>query len=514
MVSLVATVALIAAAPAQADPASADAALLWNDQTNIAIQATSTDAFTASRALALESIAILDTIRSIDGGPTLLLRLPAPHGIKPEVAVAASGHEMLTLLFPARRAALDAALDAVLANEPVAPARDRAVAFGKAVANAVFAVRARDGWDAEGTLPAGTAPGQWRPTPRGFLPPLVTQWAKLVPFVLTAPGQFRPPGPPGLTTAKFRDAATLVTSIGADNSTVRTAAQTEIAHYWSDAIGTYAPAGHWNAIAASLLAPMHLGLDAEADLFARLNVAMADAGIAVADAKYTYWFWRPVTVIRAGAAAAPAMPNWSPLLETPNHPSYISGHSGFSGAAAIVLTAKFGTRPFSFASASVPGVTRSFTSFQQAADEAAFSRVLGGIHYPFDNADGLATGRAVGEWTVSAFRRIAEDRGPIIVMDRPASDAIKGRPALGGFALDNRSPVTEVTVRPRGREPFTVAVDDLGRFAIPPQRLDPVVGRSDVAIVVRSVTGRTATARLVLGGDGDDGTVTAPVTVK
>ena len=128
---------------------------------------------------------------------------------------------------------------------------------------------------------------------------------------------------------------------------MRTASQTEIAHYWSDAIGTYAPAGHWNAIAGMLLAPMKSGLDAEAEVFAELNVAMADAGIAIADAKYTFWFWRPITVIRAGAAGAPADPTWSPLLETPNHPSYISGHSGFSGAAAVVLTARFGDRPFS-----------------------------------------------------------------------------------------------------------------------------------------------------------------------
>jgi membrane-associated phospholipid phosphatase len=508
--------ALILGAPIQAEqskPASADSVLIWNDQVNRAIQETLTDAFKASRDLALESIAVFDTIRSINGGPTFLVRLRAPHDLDPGIAAAAAAHALLNHLFPVRQAAQDAAFAASLAHEPAGPARDRAAAFGAAVADAVFAVRDRDGWDAARRDEAGTAPGRWRPTPPEYLPPLVPQWAALEPFALNRPNQFRPDGPPGLQTAKFRDAAAYVASIGGARSIVRTATQTEIAHYWSDAIGTYAPAGHWNAITATLLAPMDLGLDAEAELFAELNVALADAGIAVADAKYTYWFRRPITVIRAGAAGAPADPDWSPLLATPNHPSYISGHSGFSGAAAVVLTARFGTRPFSFLSASVPGVTRGFTSFQQAAEEAAFSRVLGGIHFSLDNADGLATGRAVGTWTLSAFRRIAADRGPVIVMDRPASDAIKNTHGLTGFALDNHSPLNMVTVRQDGREPFNVAVDDRGRFTIPPRRLEPA-GVTNLVIAVRGATGRTATARLVIVNAEDNGAVTVPVSVK
>jgi hypothetical protein len=502
----------------QPDQSSTDPVLVWNDQTNRAIQATSTDAFQASRALALESIAVFDTIRSLDGGPVFLVRLPAPSGLNQGIAAAAAAHAMLSHLFPARRAALDAVLEAALARQPPDPAHDRAAVFGKAVADAVFAVRDRDGWNAAGTIKAGTSAGQWRPTPSGYLPPLGPQWASMTPFVLTAPGQFRPPGPPGLDTAAFREAAGYVAAIGGARSTVRTATQTEIARYWSDAIGTYAPAGHWNAITASLLAPMGLGLDAEAEVFASLNVAMADAGIAVADAKYAWWFWRPVTVIRAGGDGAAPKPDWTPLLETPNHPSYLSGHSGFSGAAAVVLTARFGTRPFSFASASVPGVTRTFASFQQAAEEAAFSRVLGGIHFAFDNADGLATGRAVGAWTLTAFRRIAADRGPVIVMDhrgpvigvdRPSGDTAKG--SISGFALDNRSPVTAVTVRPEGREPFRVAVDNRGRFTIPGQRLP--AGGLDVAVSADGAAGRVATAHIRIEDPADNGQVTAPLSV-
>jgi membrane-associated phospholipid phosphatase len=158
---------------------------------------------------------------------------------------------------------------------------------------------------------------------------------------------------------------------------------------------------------------------AEAELFAELNVAIADSCIAMADAKYSYWSWRPITAIRAGDDVTPPQPAWVPLLTPPNHPSYVSGHSTFSGTAAAVLTEWLGARPFTFASASLPGVTRSFTSFQQAAEEAAVSRVYDGIHVPFDNADGLAIGQEVGTGTLGAFQRRDADRGPYLMVGGP-----------------------------------------------------------------------------------------------
>jgi len=483
-------------APVRAAPPDrrfADSVLTWNDQTNRLIQATSTDPFQASRVLALESIAVFDTVRSISGAPGFLVCLPAASDLNADTAAAAAAHAMLGRLFPSKRGLLDAALADSLADQPAGPARDRAVAFGRMVAEAVFAVRDRDGWNAAADFRAGTAPGQWRPTPPDFQSSLDPQWATLVPFAMTKPNQFRPPGPPSPGSAAFKAATAEVALIGDAKSPVRTASQTEIAHYWSDAIGTYAPAGHWNAIAASLLAHQGPGARVEAELFAELNVGIADAGIAVADAKYTYSFWRPVTVIRAGGGGKAPVPNWSPLLRTPNHRSYISGHSGFSGAAATILTARFGTRPFSFASDSLPGVTRSFTNFQQAAEEAAKSREFGGIHYSFDNVDGLATGRAIGEWTLAAFRRIADDRGPVIVMDR-----VGKTPDLAGFALDNASHVTSVMVRLDGGEPFSAAVDDRGRFTIPRQRLGLGHPR-EVVVTTISAAGRTATAALEIG---------------
>lgn len=475
-----------------------DVVLVWNDQTNRAIQATLTDAFVASRALAIESIAVLDTIKSIDGAGAYMVRLPAPRGIPVNIAAAAAAHAVLSHLFPSQHAMLDRTLAAALARETDGGARTRAIAFGKSVADVVIMVRDEDGsMDSPVAQPDSPTVGVWRPVPPGMLPAAHTEWATMQPFALDRPDQFRPAGPPAVHSAAFRQARSEVASIGAASSTTRTAEQTEIAHYWSDAIGSYAPAGHWNAIAANIVAPLGLGVAVEAELFAELNVAIADAGIAMTDAKYTYRMWRPITAIREGDAAAAPMPDWTPLLDTPNHPSYVSGHSSFSGAAATVLTAWFGTRPFTFSSASLPGVTRHFVSFQNAAEEAAASRVFGGIHFPFDNVDGLATGRAVGAWTMASFERVTEDRGPIIMM-MSSSMPMPGRDPreIIGCALDNLAPVTAVSVAlDNGEAPFSVTVDEQGFFTLPKERLG-MPGPRMAVLTATSITGRKNETRV------------------
>jgi membrane-associated phospholipid phosphatase len=494
---------------AQPEPVAADPVVFWNDQTNWAIQVTRADAFQASRALALESIVVLDTIRSLNGEAGFLVRLPAPDDVPQDIAIAAAAHAMLSHLFPVRQAALDIVLASALAREPQGLPRRRASEFGRAVATAVIMMREHDGWNGAGTLRVGTAPGQWRPTPPGFLPPQDPQWATMKPFALITQSQFRPLGPPSLPSPTYQAARAKVVALGSATSTVRTTEQTEIAHYWSDAIGTYAPAGHWNAIAGSLIVPTHAGMAAEATMFAELNVAMADAAIAMADAKYSFWFWRPITAIRSGEDGLPQHPEWSSLLETPNHPSYISGHSTFSGAAAIVLAKWFGSRPFTFASASLPGVTRNFTSFDQAAEEAAMSRVYGGIHFPFDNVDGLATGRAIGGWTLAMFQRPAPDRGPFVMVDDPQDAGGQGPTRITGCALDNLAPLAAVQVRLDDGPPFSVAVDSRGLFSMPTPRASSP-GQHRMVLTATSSGGHSTAVDLALVSDADGTTTMSP----
>lgn len=488
---------LASAPPLTSRKPSVDPVIFWNDQTNRSIQATAADPFQASRALAMESVAVLDTFKSIDAAPAFMVRLPAPKDVPAPMAVSAAAHAVLVHLFPTRASSLDAALAYALAEEPTGPVRARALAFGTAMAAAIIARRDEDGSALQGENHSGNMPGQWRPTLPEFLPPMHPQWAKVEPFALKTPDQFRPSGPPPPDSVEFREAKAKVILFGALRSTERSAEQTQIAHYWSDAIGTYAPAGHWNAIAASIVAPLKLGISVEAELFAELNVALADAGIAIADAKYTFWGWRPITAIRAGGGGDPSLLDWTPLLDTPNHPSYISGHSAFSAAAASVMTAWFGRRPFTFSSANLQGVTRKFANFDQAAEEAAISRLYGGIHFPFDNADGLTTGRAVGNWTMGVFQRLADDRGPYLMVDGEMGGTggpTKHSRIVAGCALNNVAPIAAITAQVGTAAPFSVPVDERGLFTVPAERL-PTAGSYELLLAATSPTGRTSIVR-------------------
>jgi hypothetical protein len=150
-------------------------------------------------------------------------------------------------------------------------------------------------------------------------------------------------------------------------------------------------------------------LSENARLFATLNVALADVAIVCWDCKYHFDFWRPVTAIRnahrLNNPTLEADPEWTPLLPTPPFPAYTSGHSSFSAAGAAVLTEFFATDDTRFATTSegLPGVTRSFARFSDAAKEAGMSRIYGGIHWDCDNRDGLAGGKKIGEYVSRSF---------------------------------------------------------------------------------------------------------------
>jgi hypothetical protein len=193
----------------------------------------------------------------------------------------------------------------------------------------------------------------------------------------------------------------LTKAYGASNSVVRTPDQTQIALFWADGAGTETPPGHWNHIAGDVSKAKGLSVLENARLFALLNVALADAGMACWAAKYTYNLWRPITAIReADTDSNPdteADPAWMPLLATPPFPECTSGHSTFSRSAATVLASFFGsdTIPFTTGSDALPGVTRNYSSFSQAADEAGVSRIYGGIHFQTANIAGQACGLSV-----------------------------------------------------------------------------------------------------------------------
>lgn len=394
---------------------SSDMVIQWNDILRDAVRTAGSPPTFASRNMAITQAAVYDAVNALDRTHEVYLvnALAHPKASR-EAAVAAAAHRALVGLYPAQTAALDAELIASLATIPDGKAEDDGVALGRSVAEQSLAMRLNDG---SGVVPppypGGSAPGEWRPTPLANLPGLHAHWPDVAPFAMTSADQFGPAGPPALDSLEYRDAFNEVKELGSLISATRTADQTAIALFWVNGAGTASAPGHLNLLAQIVAQQQGNTLEENARLFAALNVAMADAIINCWDAKYEFSFWRPVTAIRAaedGNAETTADPAWAPLVGTPPFPGYTSAHSSVSASAAAVLADFFGTDTISFTLPSQNPLlpARSYTSFSQAAKESADSRLYGGIHWSFDNTDGLVAGTAVGQYVSANFFRPGE----------------------------------------------------------------------------------------------------------
>src|SRR5262249_57207342 len=173
--------------------------------------------------------------------------------------------------------------------------------------------------------------------------------------------------------------------------------QKTIAQFWGDSPGaTGTPPGHWIAIVGQIARNDQLSLARAAEAYVRVGIAVHDAFIQCWYTKFVTNLQRPVTFIDENIAGG-----WLPLLTTPNFPTYTSGHSTQSAAAAEVLTDMFGLKEFTDTirtdhNLGSPSDPRTFASFDDAAIEAAKSRLYGGIHFNFDNNDGFQCGRCIG----------------------------------------------------------------------------------------------------------------------
>ncbi|MFM8250685.1 MAG: Ig-like domain-containing protein [Planctomycetota bacterium] len=380
----------------------------WGFEALEAIKADRTAPPRASRWMAMQQLAIYDTLRGIAGQPGYYTSLTAPAAVNTDVALSQASHGILIAAFPNSATRLNALRDRVLATVADGPAKSDSIAYGQSVAAAILAARSTDGATSSVSYTPKTDPGYWQPTLPGLNAALLPNWASLVPFAMTSSSQFQPAGPPSLTTAEYAETFNETYQLGGLNSSVRTADQTEIALFWADGGGTYTPPGHWQQIALQLLADRGVTPEFFASTMAKLSVALADAAIVAWNAKYEYEFWRPITAIAAadldGNDATAADATWRPLLATPPFPEYISGHSTFSGAAAQILSEILGNNvAFTTSSVGLPGVSRSFTSFEQAANEAGRSRIYGGIHFEFSNRDGLDAGRELANFVLQRF---------------------------------------------------------------------------------------------------------------
>jgi hypothetical protein len=395
-----------AAAAAGPETAQADTVTQWNLTMIAGLEVAHLPPPPSARAGAIVQASVFDAVNGIAGHYAFYHVAPAAaRGASRDAAAAAAAYTALVALIPAQKPLFDAQLAATLAqlsDDPAHPGQsvERGLAWGETVANDILAWRATDGFT---TVPppytVGTAPGDWQPTPPLFGPPLFRQFAAMVPFALTSPAQFLPPGPPPLTSARYAQDLAEVQALGSATSTVRTADQTQTALFWQDDT----PAAMWNRVADQLAQANDLPLTQNARLLAQLNIAMADATIGIWNAKNTYNFWRPVTAIQATAD-----PAWAPLLPTPAFQEYPSAHSGVSSAAATVLAVTYGdTTPFTVTSAGLPGVQRDFTSFSAAVQHVEDARIYAGFHFRFSCIDGATLGAQVAQWVTQTLMQPA-----------------------------------------------------------------------------------------------------------
>jgi hypothetical protein len=409
-----------ALALAVAVPAHAGTVLDWNAIVLDVIRLMRLAPPMASRELAIVDTATYDAVCAADG---LLCRPyhydgPAVTGASPEVAAAAAAYRVLARLEPgiaSRSPALAARIQALYrrdAGDARMPSIAAGIALGEQRADDILALRARDGFNVSPAPYYGSPkPGAWRPTPPDLAPGLLPQWATLPPWTMRSPSQFRPAGPPPMRSANWAGSVNMTEALGSANGVVRSAERTQIALFWADDDGTETPPGHWIDIAIGIAAQKHLSIVDEARLMALVSTAEADAAIVAWDAKYTYNAWRPITAIDSAADSGNAEvtpdASWKPLLATPPFPEYVSGHSTFSAAAATILGRFFGSDAADFTvrtdAARLRGVTRHFTSFSAAAEDAGMSRIYGGIHFRFSHLDGKAAGQKLANYIFDNF---------------------------------------------------------------------------------------------------------------
>jgi PAP2 superfamily len=423
-----------------------DEVTVWNNQLLNAIRQQPSGPPTMARNGAMVMTAMYNAVNAIDqthqsyGGFSTVVDV----GTSKQAAAAQAAHDVMQHLYPTLGAQWSNQLATSLSVIPNGPSRTAGIALGNASASHMIGLRANDGTSNPGTYVAGTNPGDYSNPNSGSRNDAVEPNAgNYTPWSMTSGNQFRPDRLTNYGTMtnfmasnEYLNAYNQVKQVGSINSWTPADEEYKIAFFWAnDRSGTYKPPGHLNKITQTFAQRQFAALSPDerlsqnARLFALLNMAMADAGVAAWDAKYNTDFdlWRPITAIRNadtdGNPGTIGESTWEPLNHvdpdgagpmtadpfTPPFPAYISGHATFGAAHAAIMRSFFGgidlidggpltigtDDPF------VPGLTRTFSSWEAMARENGLSRVYLGVHYQFDADDGYTTGDQVGSWMFS-----------------------------------------------------------------------------------------------------------------
>jgi hypothetical protein len=348
------------------------------------------------------SIAVYDSVMAIDGGyRPFMVDVHAPADTSKEAAVAAAAHEVLARYLPTSQTPfLDTEYAASLAKIADGQAKDNGAALGTAVADVLIAVRSGDGFRdfKQYTPPNPPIPGVWLPT--APTPPAGTFLPGMRPFSLESADQFRPDGPPALSSKKWARDYNEVKEIGSSTSTTRTPEQTLAARFWAEP-----PIQQLHTTLRRFVAEHELDVADAARFMAMVGVVIGDAQIGCYEAKYHFVFWRPITAIRAGDTDGNddtvADPGWTTLLPaTPNHPEYPSAHACLTPALGKVVARFLDTDRIDFTVVSVSNPSLGDRTFARANDlenEVTNARIWGGIHYRSAVEDGTKLGLKVAD---------------------------------------------------------------------------------------------------------------------
>ncbi len=391
----------------------------------------------ASRVYAYASIAAYEvlrqgdtTYRSLAGQVNGLTPVPsAPAGTSLQLAgVHAYMAVGRALTFSqARMDSLRTAMDGRFRENLSAEVYARSVAYGDTVAKHILTWAGADRFKQSRGMPKFSVlrtPGRWIPTPPAYMDAVEPNWGALRPFVMDTSNQYRPEPPLPFDTVKtspyFREALEVHRV-----TTTLTEEQRAIAAFWDCnpfvmhvqghtmfATKKMSPGGHWMGITGVASRKAKADILRASEAYAYTAIALADGFLSVWAEKYRSSMIRPETVINTYIDES-----WQPLLQTPPFPEYTSGHSGISTAASVVLTRLFGD-DFAFADSTEVEYAlpvRSYPSFTAAANEAAISRLYGGIHFRRAVEQGQVQGRKVG---ALVLEKIVTRRAPAVASAR------------------------------------------------------------------------------------------------
>ena len=390
--------AAAAAMISMSSPASADTICEWYDFSLAIATAAAPSAGTPrtpdhDRATTQAALAMFEAVNAIDRRYQSYLNLPArDSGASQDAAAVTVAYRVLLEHYPGQRTALEDSYTLAMSGISDEGAREAGRAIGEEAARAALAVGGIDPQVAQTPYRPRTQPGVWTATQLPVFEPFSVAFR---PWILPRVDAVRPPPPPALTSERWARDLDEVRRLGGRNSRERTPQQSLMARYRITPNTMPSIRNHVDAPGRRLVD--------NARLVALVSMVADDVGLAMADAKLHYNFWRPITAIRNAEAdgndSTQPDPGWEPMIATPNHPEYPCAHCSFAGGVAEVMTSVTGPRPAAgvrVASRSIPNsAIQVMPSWDDWVREVSFSRTLGGVHYRFSNEAGEQMGRQV-----------------------------------------------------------------------------------------------------------------------